>query len=433
MQRAALTKYISKNKFVNNLLTQPLTVEQTAKLASLHAAIQTGNIHDVIFSDEAAPALLLYSMCHEFLAFNPSMSAYIYLIALAQFTDSQRLKTNEVKSKRQIHMISLVSPDKTSLSGTGEHYVKHLVFKYKLTGITVDADALGKFILSLPPFEQYIQVIENYDANLYKNDVDTLLLAIRTNVPFFECRGSSNAFILPSVSLINHCLFLQSPEHVQMVFIHGRIKNATRHEWHLQHMNPVSVYLFEVTANMVSAHNYTCGPLPILVHDIGHVYWGSLLTRAERNSVLTIHMPFVATLKQQFTSERSQQSIDRLYDKLDDFDLTPVGRFYKPETRMVTYVSRIVHNNTCFFMQTSDKEKHPILSAVVKFTADKAKEANAKPVWQALHDKLIGKPTAAAFFAPAPLPVESAEPDTKKSKADEQPVATFGININQYC
>ncbi len=115
-------------------------------------------------------------------------------------------------------------------------------------------------------------------------------------------------------------------------------------QFHVAHQVPVAFYVKEVRNALLEVHDNHCGPFPTLMHDIGHAFWGSLLTHVERNIINHDLIPYFEKFKTQLNTEAAAKVVDQINHMLTDYDLTPIMNFGVKHTRFVKYVMRAVYH-----------------------------------------------------------------------------------------
>jgi len=356
--REGLTENIRLNKqlpaFFNDIHENPTV--HNVKLNALQTAIVRGDYQAPIFSDEQCAPYLLFLMIEGKIPFWHGMTAYTYLTALAQFTTQQALKPEDEKYKRHepITVIPLVlqTPSMKELTSMGVAYLEQVCkdFKESVT-ITLSYAALRNFILQLPSSEQVlIQVTCKVDRD---NEIYNLLNPTGRNLPFiayklWEEKNNISLFV-PSFSLMHHFIHCLSPEPLQIKPMLGQIGNETLIQYHLHDQHPVALYSMLVKSNLTEVHDYTCGPFPTLIHDLGHWLWANLLAPRERYLIFNEIIPRMRTLKVQAESVNDTVTANRIsgiIDRLYDFDLTPLSQYREAKSRLATYVARCMRSSS---------------------------------------------------------------------------------------
>ncbi len=398
-----MLRYISKNKTIPAFFERVSAnyAAYQAKIDLIKAVIQTGMIHGenqpAILSDPEAPLLLLYAIQQNLVPYWPGMTLHAYFVALAQFTDKQHLREDHmkdkavkthVKHKRDVIPVSLTEEVNglTQISKAGLEYIDYQIYLYKVLGLQIDKVSLCHFILGMPDhIERMIFKVESYWVNYQKLDIDTSLREFRENVPFFKCR-QQDYFVLPSFSLIQYFLRVTGDTPMQLMPFLGILNNETLHQYHLQNITPVSMYVKELVNYMMIVHGHSCGPFPLLVHDIGHAFWGTLLTGAERRIINHELMPFFASLKAKYPTSSAMEMLDKINSDLTDYDLTPITRYKEAGTRFVTYVVAMLNRciNNVNYAVSADYHDVDVLKDLRQLTCVKMTEENAHPFWLSL-------------------------------------------------
>lgn len=467
-------RYIKKNKEIPAFFAKVAANPQIyqPKIELLKDVIRTGNFNPAnspdIFSDAEAPLLLLYAIEQKLVPYWPGMTLHAYFVALAQFTDKQTMRAEHMKDEsvkthvkhaRNVIPVSLteVVDGVTKISAAGHEYIDYQVYLYKYLGMQLDKEALCRFILAMPDHvERTIFKIETYWANYNQLDIDSSLREFRENVPFFKCR-QEHYFVLPSFTLTTYFLNAAGDKPMQLMPFLGILNNNSVHEWHEKNTTPVSMYVKELVNYMMLVHGRSCGPFPLLVHDIGHGYWATLLSGAERTIINRDLMPFFTSLKAQFTTDAAVDLLTRINNDLTDYDLTPLTNYKNAKTRFVIYVIAVLKrkiNNINNAMQVENHDSD-ILIALRQYVCTKMVEYGAHPFWanfcieldktfKAILHPLVPEVNESPAVTVSPMQQNSFfahdEPETnnKKHKSDAQQTATvitskFGINLDCYC
>ncbi len=381
---AGLRGFIKKNTAI------PAFFARVKGDSSLHAplleqlitAIEQADISHDIFAHPDCMAYLLYIIenMSERLPFWSAVTAYHYLVALAQFTHKQDLKPqdmtevkhiNNVKNIRNVNMVSVVDRDLNALNDVGIQYFQHVKFQFKRLGIAVDEEDFKEYILALPPIEQCVLRVTNYEANIKIYQVDEFMWKVRENVPFFRDLNKS-IFNLPSASLINYFLSCLSPHPIRMRPVFGKISLASLHDVHLQRQHPVTWYSTLVKDTLIDVHDYHCGPFVVLVHDVGHCFWGSWMSCEDRAIINHILIPKLQELKSLHQHFAMTSALDVLCSSLTDYDLTPAMTYSNPATRFALYVGMCLKK--AFNLSNAFQLDHEHMTSVIVLIRDLAVE-----------------------------------------------------------
>jgi hypothetical protein len=339
-----LFQFIKKNTAIP-LLINEMKSEDPA-LLELSKAVKEGNPKATIFSDPKCYIYLLRLIKDKEIAFWEGMTIFAYLLALIQFTENQPIKEidKDVKSLRNISIDVLVQEEK--LTVIGEKFLKSTKEQLKKIGYEISYEDLEKFVLKLPPAEQWLIKIP-YDsrATLFSmnagknfNDTDRLLGILAPQIRFIMY--DNLACWVPSYSFINHILQTISPVPIQMVPQFGSVSMKKLQEMHSQGQHPVALYGLDVLSNPYDADKYRCGPFVMWLHDIGHVFWGTMLGHESRCKLIRQFIPDLEELANKAKKHGDKEAAELLETAIRrawDFDLT--GGYVNPKTRLTDYMA----------------------------------------------------------------------------------------------
>lgn len=341
--RAGLTEYVSKNKDIPAFYAEienDKSGEHEKKLAILKLAIMEGDTEHEIFSDKSCFVYLLYLIQKGNIPFWTGMSAYNYLLGLAQFTNRQELKEedNDVKDVRNIQMVNLV--EHGIITEFGEEYLNQLTIALRKYGYKIDVNELKKFVCEMPALEQKLMRIPSHGKN-EKHDVDVLLLIMKAHV--FYCKDiQPDSTIIPSMTLINYIHSKMDDEYMDMKPIFGIISEATLNTLHARNQHPLAIYINLVRSNLKLVHTWRAGPVPAVIHDIGHVLWAIMLASNERSYIHNELLPALNDAIETCKSNHiTSEIIEAITYKLNDYNISPINFYTNRDQRLNTYVYRI--------------------------------------------------------------------------------------------
>ncbi|HTM63717.1 MAG TPA: hypothetical protein VL360_04385 [Gammaproteobacteria bacterium] len=343
--RAGLTEYVAKNRKIPEFykeIDDDKTGVHQKKLGQLRAAIMQGETENEIFSDENAVIYLLFLIQKEKIPFWVGMTAYNYLLGLAQFTNRQRLKDedNDIKNIRKIELLNL--SEEGVITEFGEAYLCQLVIDLGQYGYNIDINKLKEFVCSLPPLEQIAMRIP-IPGDKQNHDIDVLLLIMRGHV--FYCKDIiPDCTLIPSMTLINYIHSQMDDEYMEMKPIYGIIGEKKLHNLHTANQHPLAVYSNLVQSNLKLVHTWRAGPIPAVIHDIGHVFWANMLAGKER---LYIHDKLIPALNEAIIicegGKIATDTLKAIVYKLNDYNLSPINFYVNRDKRLNTYVYRIIN------------------------------------------------------------------------------------------
>lgn len=323
------------------------------KSQSLLSAIRKGDANHLIFSDPDCQLYLLNLAKHEQISFEQCMTVSTYLTSLMQYTDKQKLRPedSDVKKLSNVSVHPLTHENK--LTDLGKTYLENTLFKMEKIGHKVCYDNIKKFIINLPPTEQWLLSLDhdNRDEKLESDPIQEFILALIHNIPFLytstENKGSffqaAGNYYIPSFTLINYFLKCMSPMHLKPYPIFGSVSINTLNKLHEANLHPVSLYSTSVFSNQRVSHEHRCGPLLNWLHDIGHTFWGSMLTIEERNLIFTKIIPKInglITLAKKSNDAAIVNHLNAVIERIYDFDLTNISTYQDKATRLQVYLSR---------------------------------------------------------------------------------------------
>ncbi len=275
-----LFQFVQKNTTIPTFLSK--TQPDNIKVKELLNAITNGDPDAKIWSDPNCYLYLLHLMTTTELRFWHGITAYVYLTALMQFTSKQPIKDKDMDTKFICDFkIDTLSKD-SKLTPEGGKFLKSIHERLLFAGYSTSYSDLEKFVLTLPPIEQWLIKIPYINSTIHKNlhHRDQLLHILLGNIPFCryeENQGGHGYCWIPSSSMIHYVLQKTSPLPIQMRPIFGSIGVDMLQKMHAANLHPVSLYGFHIHSNPKDADQYRCGPFLMWLHDIGHTFWGSML------------------------------------------------------------------------------------------------------------------------------------------------------------
>lgn len=356
--RNNILELVQKNKIIPDFLNN--LTPNDVRLLCLKKAISKGNFRARMWNHPQCNLYLIYLIQEQMIPFWQGITAYVYLIAKMQYTQTQDLRTEDqdVKFDYQVNIVPLVKAGK--ITELGYQYLFGVTHALEKLNVYLSFSQLATDVLNLPRIEQWLIKTEfNHHLTLHetKHDANRLVWVLLNNLPLIQKISAGNyedpttEYLIPSSSLINY--FLQTlnaqPLHMRPVF--GNPGLATLYDWHAQDFHPASLYAPQILSNPKKADGYRCGPLGMWLHDIGHTFWGSMLSKTQREYIFTTYIPALRYLKVMAEEVYDEWSIDVLKEveiKAYDFDLTAITDYADGETRFATYLAHTLGKNPIY-------------------------------------------------------------------------------------
>ena len=287
--------YIKNNKRIRNFLeTIPLDTEKNDKAHQLLSAIKLGNSTDKIYNDEECYLFILYLIKEKHIPFWDGITIYFYWMGVIQFANRQKISIINMSENGEFTVEGLM-------------YLERLQKDLLIQNITVSNDELKTLIFDLSPSEQWIIKIPFHshwveESHLPQSSFSILIDQIchtYSKVPFIqsiEMNGERSAYI-SSFSIINFVLKKTSRYPVNPQIVYGSVGLLTLIKSHTNGEHPVTIYGHLVKSNMTKVHGMAWGPLGIALHDLAHVYWGSLLPLEFRETIFNFLIPNLRELQ----------------------------------------------------------------------------------------------------------------------------------------
>lgn len=313
----------------------------------LLTAITEGDPSADIWHDSDCYLYLLHLMTVEKLPFWHGITAYAYVMALIQYTDKQPIKEIDKNTKliREMKIDFLCIDNKLTVQG--EKFIKYTCTELRKLGYIISAKELETFILSLPPIEQWLIKLPVINSKSHKNasHPEIILDILVKNMPF--CRREENVDSpdycwIPSSSIIHYVLNKISDKPVEMRPGFGKISVERIRKMHANNLHFVSLYGFDVNDNSIAIDGYLCGPFLAWLHDVGHVFWGSMLTFDERRFIFEQFLPVLDASLLAAKQSEDLNLINRIQFatfRAIDFNLTNIY-FFAGSDRFIRYIGR---------------------------------------------------------------------------------------------
>lgn len=347
-RRAALRRYVSKNKVIPQHFesADKFGGADSAGVKLLLQAIEEGDYESKHFANPATPDLLLYMIEREIITYWQGMSAYMYTMTLAQFSDKQRLAPGdgEVKLLREMEFLDLVDEASGDLTLLGKDYCSYLAENFTSFGLLLEEEILKQAVRQLSRFDQKVISVKNdFVMPQAQGRSAYEIYHLISGVVFFTI-GKPNRQLIPSLALMNTVMQLMPGNTIQILPVIGAVSEATRNKLHAKDQHPVAVYSPSVKSNIKNVHGRRSGPVPAYLHDIGHVIWGSLLSPAEREVLQKHIIPALEKIKLACDEEQANK-LTALINDLSDYDLTPMMNYKNPDNRFEFYINKQMTKN----------------------------------------------------------------------------------------
>lgn len=346
-----LLQFVKRNTAIPNFLAE--TKADDAKAEHLLTAIQSGNASADIFSDKKCPLYLLYLIKEKKLPFWNAMTVNVYLMALMQSSNKQSLREEDKDLKfysYEVIVDKLV--ENQQLTAIGREYLHSICDRFQKINFAIDINELTEFVKSLPPVEQWLLQTRYERRHLSRshqgNFNDAITAPLLANIPFLHSIAALDTvnhkiYWIPSSAVIHFLLQKISPNPLKMQPVFGNPGLQSLCRLHAEGWHPIAHYSPDVQSNPKTVHRYRCGPLLTWLHDIGHAFWGSMLSSEERHVLFTRFIPQLEGLKKEAQEHHDDEVVKKLNEVIEnanDFDLTDVQEFIDPATRFVKYLAR---------------------------------------------------------------------------------------------
>ncbi len=372
------------------------------KLSQLISAIANGNHKNAIFSDPNCEVYLAYLIEKKHITKNQGMTLHAYLAATAQFVNKAGLRSEDQDTFRDKPIEVVRLSENGELTDIGKRYMENISDRFCKINYKIHLKKLREYIIKMPPSEQWLLKIPHkadYTQLSQLNDVDYSTCVLLWNMPFVMHapldRLTFVDYYAPSATLIEYFLECVAPgEHVTMDPIYGSVREETTwHAFHEKGAHPVALYSPNVKSNPKDADGYRCGPFLLWLHDIGHVYWGSLLSKEEREFIYREFMPALAELKQKALDDKDPEFakfIQGAMDQGNSFDLTPELYFKYKEERLFRYLLKALKHTDISIKPIEEIEISSDMSSRLCLLL--WREHSHKDIWSHLFDKIVCPP-----------------------------------------
>ncbi|EDP46765.1 hypothetical protein [Rickettsiella grylli] len=343
-----ILELVKKNKTIPHFFNR--LTPKDKKLLCLKKAIHKGNFRAKIWNHTDCNLYLIYLIQEKMIPFWQGITAYVYLIAKMQYTQTQSLSEDDqdVKLNYSVRIMLLTKSGK--ITALGYRYLVGVMHSFEKINIYLDFESLVRYVLELPRIEQWLIETEcDHHMSLLKtkHDSDRLMLILIHNISFIQNISNYGddptlQYLVPSSSLINYCLKALNKKPMCMRPILGSLSLERLYQWHENDFHPVSLYAPQVLSNPKNADGYRCGPFPMWLHDIGHIFWASMLSKREREYIFATYIPALRHLHTLAETVHDESSIERLkaiQQCTNDFDLTDILYYADPVKRLKTYLA----------------------------------------------------------------------------------------------
>lgn len=343
-----LFQFIRKNRFIPDYVDQ--VAYDSAKSRALLLAIQTGNQDAEIYRDPNCYLHLLHLMKTQQITYWQGITVFYYLMALMQFSEKQPIKAldQDTKDIREPELLKMFKDGCTT--PVGEFYIRSFILNSSMFKIKIDEEEFTQYLLKQPLSEQMLIKVPHNRKYNYINMMAEILIH---NVPFIIADAASyidfKNYFVPSSAVMNYFLQHVSDASFKRQPVFGILGTSKLREMHEQKIHPIAFSAFHVNSNLSHADNYRCGYFLMALHDEGHTFWASLMSKADHDYMNNSFVPLLESLikeanliKDVAVSEKLRATIDVLYD----YNLTPVKDFIDPNTRLTKYLTRIFSSPT---------------------------------------------------------------------------------------
>lgn len=345
---AGVTQYVSKNQQLpkifkacdDNLEDDDGKLHQD-NLTQLLDAVNKPDYRADIFRHPLCGEYVIYLMQKKRISFHLGLDVYVYLMSLGQFTELRNIKPEDmdVKSIRAVGILPLITDNQ--LTEFGAEYLKNMVVDFKEYGIDLDIAEMQMMLLELPPFSQALIQIGMTSVDDAKNaDVSKGFYNSRANCPFFV-DSHEDKFNLPMSNLRNYFYSKMNAKPVQEKAMLGSVGEKTLFDLHEKGQHPSPLYSHVVKMNIKSVHGRNRGMVPVLLHDITHVFGPNLLKYEERRFILEGLIPAFRAIKNKDNNPILNTLIDKLTFELTDFFFAYIRFYLNPKTRLQTYLDKV--------------------------------------------------------------------------------------------
>lgn len=351
-----LLQLVKKNKCIPAFLNK--VAPNDPKLRRLKKAIHKGNFRARIWNNADCNLYLIYLIQKKMIPFWQGITAYVYLIAKMQYTTTQNLRAedHDVKLSYQVTIVPLVKAGK--ITELGYQYLLGLVYDLEHLNFNLNFSQLASYVVALPRIEQWLIKTE-FDHHTrqfdFRRDSNRLVWVLSHNLPVMQKLSLEReedltmAYMVPSSSVINYCLYAMNEQPMRMRPVFGSLGLKTLYNWHAQDFHPVSLYATQIISNPKDADGYRCGPFALWLHDIGHAFWASMLSKSQRDYIFTTYIPALRRLKEiaeQYGDRVSVEFLEEVEGKAYDFDLTTIHDYRDKTTRLETYLAHTMGRNS---------------------------------------------------------------------------------------
>lgn len=375
----SLFTFIKKNTTLPGLVNA-IEPDDPKRLALLEA-IQTGDVNSKLFEDKDCDILLLSLFKHQQISSSDFMTAYMYLMALMEYTQNQPQPTDKpvIAIRRLDNTVSLLKiADGRSLTAIGKEYIQDLKKKANEKPLQpINEAELIQHILSLTPFQQTVIRI-NIKGLLY--DIDNELMetvAHGTGGQTFDKKMIKTILTSPGYDLLHYFKYNVCQDPIENFPAFGRVSGETMLNLHQDNLHFIPLINRHVKSNMDVAHSST-GYYSIAQHDIGHSYWASFLPRKYRDFISKEMIPalldMIKVVSLTITENDSQTStliskINKLTlmggDPLNDILFySRVRQQESDEANFMDYLVQLFANNKKLFVKDNEKNMYADLYAL---------------------------------------------------------------------
>ncbi|MBV9575621.1 MAG: hypothetical protein JO149_03255 [Gammaproteobacteria bacterium] len=308
---ASVTQFISLNKTIPaRLASFTNSSNHQERINKLQTAIEKIDLSHPVFSDDDCQLYLDYLYQEKRISAEDYLTMQIYLTSLMQFTNIQTLAEEDQDLKENRYENPIVSWCTLGEGKEGslieKKLMQHLInthfnsdyFHFKGTAAIEKIQSEIKKLNKLG--KCVIKIEYQFDAEFREEDKKNecsiaMVEDVAINSPFIFMQ--KDILYIPSVSVIKLILKTICPTlSVDFAPIYGNINEYTLFLFHQQGLHPVNLYSPFIKSNPREVHNGRCGPLPMLLHDITHAYFGNILHKNEYDFIYQYLLPTMRSL-----------------------------------------------------------------------------------------------------------------------------------------
>lgn len=268
MSYKELMQFIGNNKEIPKRLETLSPDTQSVK--DLQDAINTGNFDAKVWKEKQCNLDLVYLFKEGKITPEVFATSYFYLLFKMPLRDEHA----ELAFNQPVEIKKL--SENNCLTDDGKKYLTQLYKDLSEIGIKFSFNDLEKFVLSLPPTEQWL-VKTQYPTNNFQSSTSRMLRALGKNTPLFQYSQKEDFifFNIPPYSVIKFVLDHMSYP-IELMLCFGTVGLETLHKLHEKGRQPVSIYAPQVKSNLREQMDTKIYPLLLLQHMIFRMACGAV-------------------------------------------------------------------------------------------------------------------------------------------------------------